>query len=275
MAEAVLAPGGRAHRRFARFPARTLAPTSRTVRRLAGIVAMFAAWELLARRSDNRLIPTLNEIWDRLLDDVRSGDLWFNGRLTLTRGLIGLLIALVAGVAIGLAMGANRWIERTLQPILSATYPAPKLALYPVFILLLGLGAAPKIVLVALECLYPIVYNTHAGARAITRDLMWHTRNAEATRRRRLVDVAIPATLPSILTGLRIAAPIMLIVMVVTEMIGESRGLGFMIMDARANFQPAGVFSVIIVLGVLGFVIDRIIVAVLRAVVFWEQEVTL
>lgn len=272
MADAAVTYTGR---RFRLPSATSLVPTARSWRRLTGIVAMFAAWELLARTSDNRLIPTLPEIWDHLVEDWRSGDLWFHGRLTLFRGLVGLLIALVVGVSLGLAMGGNRWIERTVEPLLAATYPVPKLALYPVFILLLGLGGAPKIVLVALECVYPIAYNTHAGARAIRRELMWHSRNAEATRRRQLVDLAVPATLPSVLTGLRVAAPIMLVVMVVTEMIGESRGLGFMIMDARASFQPPGVFSVIVVLGVLGFVIDRIIVAVTRSAVFWEKEVSL
>lgn len=274
MAEAAL-DDPRVAGRFSLPTVNSLLPKARTWRRLVGIVVAFALWELLSRQSDNRLIPNLVEIWDQLVENWRSGDLWFHGRLTLFRGLIGLAIALVVGVAVGLAMGTNRWVERALQPLLAATYPAPKLALYPIFILMLGLGGSPKIVLVALECVYPIIYNTHAGARAIPRDLVWHSRNTEAVRRRRLLDVNLPATLPSILTGLRIAAPIMLIVMVVTEMIGESRGLGFMIMDARASFRPAGVFSVIIVLAALGYVIDRLLVLATHRLVFWEREVTL
>lgn len=143
----------------------------------------------------------------------------------------------------------------------------------PVFILLFGLGGTSKVLLVAVECFYPVVFNVAAGAQGISRDFMWHSFNVEASLWRRVKDLILPSTLPAILTGLRIAAPLMLVVEVVTEMIGESRGLGFMIMDARSRFDPPTVFAVIVVLALGGYFLDRIVQILTRQLVFWERDV--
>ncbi|MGH2604679.1 MAG: ABC transporter permease, partial [Dehalococcoidia bacterium] len=232
-------------------------------------------WELNARASSNRLTPTLDEVWTSLGDLVSSGDLWFHGRLTLFRGFIGLAIALIAGLGAGFAMARSRLLDAALQPLLAGAYPIPKLALYPVMILVHGFGGASKVWQVALECFFPIAYNAYAGAKGLDRNLLWLARNNEASQLRTTRDVILPAALPSVLTGLRIAAPIMLIVITVTEMLGESRGLGFLIRDAQANFQAPTALAVVLVLGVIGFVFDRLIVLVTRKAVFWEQGVQL
>lgn len=247
----------------------------RPLRRAGSLVALAAAWEAYAVWADNRLTPRLGAIVEAIGEDIASGDLWFHARLTLLRGATGLAIAAVAGVAVGFAMARSRLVDAALGPLLSATYPVPKLALYPVFILMLGLGGASKVTLVALECFYPIAYNAYAGARSVDERLRWLARNVGAGRLRTLRDVTFPAALPSIMTGLRIATPLMLVVIVVTELIGESRGLGFMISDARANFRAAGVFGVVVVLAVLGYLLDRLVVLLTRLTVFWEKEARL
>lgn len=246
-----------------------------TSRRLLGIALLLVGWEILARGSDARLTPTLSEIGARLVFDVQSGMLLYHGQLTLGLAFTGLIIAIIVGCAIGLLMARSRWAEAIMQPLLGATYPIPRLALYPILILLLGLGAAPKITLVALECLYPMALGTYVGARSVTKDQLWLARNVGAGWVRTLRDVTIPAALPAMLTSLRAATPIMLIVIVITEMIGESRGLGYMLMLARANFEPDGVLAIIVVLGLLGFVLDRLVVLLNRALIFWERGVRL
>jgi ABC-type nitrate/sulfonate/bicarbonate transport system permease component len=245
----------------------------RTLRRAIGVGALVAAWEAYSRISENRLVPNVSFIWTALRESFSSGDLWFHGRLTLFRSTTGLAIALCLGVLFGFLLGTNRWFRSAFAPIFSATYPAPKLALYPVFILLFGLGGTSKVLLVAVECFYPVVFNVAAGAQGISRDFMWHAYNVEASLWRRVKDLILPSTLPAILTGLRIAAPLMLVVEVVTEMIGESRGLGFMIMDARSRFDPPTVFAVIVVLALGGYFLDRIVQLLTRQLVFWERDV--
>lgn len=241
--------------------------------RLVGLLAPVVTYGLYATLSDNRLVPDLGQIWAALAELVVSGDLWFHARQTLQHGFTGLAIALVAGVLVALAMARSRLVDAALGPFMDGVYPIPKLALYPVVILVFGLGAASKVWQVGIECFFPIVYNVYAGARDIDRNYLWLSRSVGAGEVRTLRDVILPSTAPSILTGLRVATPIMLIVITVTELLGVSRGLGFLIADARANFDPARALAVVVVLGVLGFVFDRVLVWVTRRVVFWEEAV--
>lgn len=253
----------------------SLVPSLRSLRRGTSLVALALVWEVNARVSGNRLAPTLEVVFRQLWTDIASGTLWFHARLTLSRGSIGLLIAIVLGVAAGFAMARSKWIDAALNPLLRILYPVPKLALYPIAILVFGFGAASKIWQVGLECFFPIAYNAYAGARQIPRDMLWLARNAGASNWRTTRDIVFPAALPAVLTGIRIAAPIMLIVITVTELLGESRGLGFLIKDAQARFVAERAIAVIIVLGVVGFVIDRLIAAVTRRLVYWERDVEL
>lgn len=241
------------------------------VLRLVGLLFPLVAYGAYAALSDNRLIPDLGAIWAALIELVVSGDLWFHGRQTLQHGFTGLAIALVTGVIVGLAMARSRLVDAALGPLMDGVYPIPKLALYPVVILVFGLGAASKVWQVGIECFFPIVYNVYAGARDIDRNFMWLSRSVGAGELRTLRDVVLPSTAPSILTGLRVATPIMLIVITVTELLGVSRGLGFLIADARANFDPARALAVVVVLGILGFTFDRAVVWLTRRVVFWEE----
>jgi ABC-type nitrate/sulfonate/bicarbonate transport system permease component len=247
--------------------------TPARVRRMSSLLTIVVAWELYARISASRLTPSTLAILDRLYSDIVSGQLWFHAQITLYRGFTGLAFALVFGVAVGIAMARSRWLDAALNPFLAVLYPIPKLSLYPVAILILGFGAASKIWQAGLECFFPIAYNAYAGARAVDRNYLALARNAGASRRHVLKDVIAPSMLPSILTGLRIAMPIMLIVITVTELLGESRGLGFLIRDAQARFNADRALAVVLVLGVLGFLLDRIIVWVTNRVVFWERGV--
>lgn len=228
-------------------------------------------WELASRASGSPLMPPVGTIVGRLADDVDSGLIWFHARITLGRGLVGLVLAIVAGLAIGVTMARHRWLDAAIEPLLAATYPIPKLALYPVFLFTFGLGSASKVAIVALECLYPIAYNTYQGTKAIDRSLIHIAENAGAGRWRIIRGVSLPGALPSILAGIRTAMPIMLVVIVVTELLGESQGLGYLIRFAGSNFEPEGALAIVLLLGILGFVFDRVIVLATRVLVFWEH----
>lgn len=248
---------------------------SRRLRRTLVVIGVFVLWEVLARRAASPLMPTVGTVVERLVDDIGSGLIWRHAKVTLLRGFLGFGIAVVAGIALGIGMARSRLIEAAVEPLLAATYPIPKLALYPIFILWLGLGAASKVALVALETVYPIAYNTYSGARSVERTQMWAVMNAGASRWRVIRSVVLRASLPSILAGIRIALPIMLVVMVVTELIGESLGLGFLIRSAGTRFEPEGALAVVLLLGIIGFVLDRLTVLATRLLAFWEKGVEL
>lgn len=254
--------------------ARLPRPSASRLRRLAAIVLPFLIWQLAAESAQNRLVPPPTLVVQTLWESLESGLIWDNAKVTFVRGLVGLGIALVAGVGLGFAMARSRVVDATLHPTITALYPVPKLALFPVFILILGFGAWSKIVLVALECAYPVIYNTYDGVQSTQRSYLWVARNVGAGRWDR-AKMFMRAATPSVMAALRMAVPIMLVVMVVTEFLGESRGLGYLIRRAGTEFEPESALAVILLLGIIGFVLDRLVVFLTRRLAFWERGVEL
>lgn len=240
-----------------------------------GIIACLVAWQGFSWVSNTRMFPGLLEISIHFWQMLVNGELLINGQATLGKGLAGLALALLFGSVLGVVCARNSVMDAALHPVISFFYPVPKLALYPIVILIFGLGASSKIVQVTLECFFPIFVQMYAGARSVPRNLLWLAAN-NATRPWRLFkDVLLPSMLPFLLTGLRVATPIMLIVMCVTEFIGESRGLGYLIVSYSSYFDTASAFAVVALFGLLGLIADRLIVYARTRLVFWERGVHL
>lgn len=244
------------------------------LRRGLAIVLPFVLWHIAAVISDNRLLPEPVDVFEALWDGIATGDLWFHAQLTFQRGAVGLLIGVASGIVLGVLLARVRWFESMFQPILAAAYPVPKLALFPLLVLMLGFGAASKVAMVALEVAFPVTYNTYAGVENIDRRYFWVARNVGAGRLR-MFGVMLRAATPSIMASLRMAVPIMLVIMVVTELIGESRGLGFLIRQSGTDFQPAEGLAVVLLLAIVGFVLDRLVLALTRRFAFWAKGVEL
>lgn len=246
-----------------------------TVRKVAGIAVALAAWEVLAILSDTDLIPRLEDIGAALVAMVADGSIPHHAVSSLSTGLIGLAIALLAAALAGLVSARNWVVDAALHPLVDLAYPVPKLALYPLIILLLGLGWQSRSAQVALECFFPLFIHCYAGAKAVSRPAEWVARNTGAGAWKIFRDLMLPTALPFILTGLRVAIPIMLIVTTVTEFIGDSSGLGYLIARAAAYFDTASSLAVVAVLGALGLIGDRIVVAARHRIVFWERAASL
>lgn len=243
--------------------------------KVAGVLLFVGAWQLFATLSNTRMLPGVGAVFTQLGQLLASGELAEHAASTLSKGFAGLALALVTGCAVGVWCARNRFVDAALHPLLSMLYPVPKLALYPVVILIFGFGAWSKVVQVGLECFFPIFVQMYAGARAVPRNLMWLAANNEVGGLRLGRDVLWPSLLPYLLTGLRVATPIMLIVMCVTEFIGESQGLGHLISRYSSYFDTASAFAVIVVLGLFGLLADRLIVSVRARLVFWERGVNI
>jgi ABC-type nitrate/sulfonate/bicarbonate transport system permease component len=145
-------------------------------------------------------------------------------------------------------------------------------ALYPVFIFIFGLGHLSKIALIGLECLYPVAIHTYYGARGVNERYVWAARNMGASEVQVFLKVIVPAALPEIFAGLRIALPVALVIAILTEMIGATEGLGWLIAFASASLSRGQVFAGVVAIAAIGFVLDRLLTAVRRRLVFWEEE---
>ncbi len=241
--------------------------------RLYPIILVLVVWEVLVQYGpmQSRLFPPLGRILAEIGYLWTNGDYQYHGLFTVARALSALAVATIVGIGLGLLMARSRTIEALLEPLFSATYPVPRIALYPILIFALGTGNAWRLLLVFMECLYPITMNAYYGAKSVDRTLIWAGQNMGADARCLFWRVVMPASLPYIFTGLRVAGPIALIVTIVTEMIGGNTGLGYLVIIAANSFQPPRVFAAAFAIALLGFALDRMMVFVRQRVLVWER----
>jgi taurine transport system permease protein len=242
--------------------------------RLAPIAALLAGWEIFARSGAVTpfMLPPLSTVFERIYDNALSGDLFINVGVTLYRALIGFLIAAVAGVALGAAMARNRLARWFFDPIISVGFPMPKIAFLPIVILWLGLYDVSKISMVVLDAIFPVVTATIVGIAGVEKELQWSARNMGANDRELMWQILLPAAMPQILTGLQVALPIALIVVVVTEMAMGGYGLGGAMMQASRFADSRGVFAGIVEIAVVGYCVVALMAAVRRRLLKWHPE---
>jgi NitT/TauT family transport system permease protein len=241
-------------------------------RRWYSIVLLMAAWEAVSHSGfvAPRLVPSLVVIGAAFWHSLLSGDLIYHSAISLYRALGGFLMAVVAGCALGAAMARNRLIDALFEPIFSLGFPIPRIALYPIFIFVFGLGDGSKLALVFLEGMFPITLHTYQGIRSVQNTLIWAGSSMGANERQLFWRVLIPAALPMIFTGFRIALPVALIIVVSTEIIGESVGLGYFINFAAASFDNAKSLAGILAVAIIGFILDRSLIWLRNRLVFWQ-----
>jgi ABC-type nitrate/sulfonate/bicarbonate transport system permease component len=241
---------------------------------VTSIIALAAAWELFARSGAVTpfMLPALSAVIERIWNDLVAGDLLLNTEVTLYRASAGFLIGAIAGVALGMAISRDGLAHWFFDPIISVGFPMPKIAFLPVVILWLGVYDMSKISMVAVEAIFPVVTATVVGIRGVERELLWSARNMGAGERELLWQIALPAALPQIITGLQVALPIALIVAIVTEMFMGGYGLGGAMNTASRFADSRGVFAGIVEIAVIGYALVKGMSIMRRRLLLWHQE---
>jgi ABC-type nitrate/sulfonate/bicarbonate transport system permease component len=244
------------------------------VTRVFSIVLLAVAWEWFARSGAVTpfMLPRLSLVLERIWSDLVGGDLLLNTGLTVYRAMVGFLIAAVGGIALGMAISRGRLVHWFFDPIVSVGFPMPKIAFLPVIILWLGVFDVSKISMVVFDAVFPVITATVIGIRGVERELIWSARNMGAGEREILWQIAFPAALPQIITGLQVALPIALIVAVVTEMLMGGYGLGGAMMTASRYADSRGVFAGIVEIAVVGYLLVKGMAIVRRRLLLWHQE---
>jgi len=234
---------------------------------------VLAIWEAVARSGawSPLLFPSLAKIGNELMLFFTRAEMLTEALVSLERALGGFALAAVVGILLGIVMGRSRFVAALLDPLFSGTYAVPKLALFPIFIFVFGIGSLSKVALVFLECLYPIVIMTYAGAREVQEKLLWSARNMGASRAAILRRVVIPATTPFIFAGFRVAVPVAMIVVVITEMISSADGLGYQVIYAMASLKTDRMLAVVVVIAALGWLLDKAVVFARDRLIYWEK----
>jgi ABC-type nitrate/sulfonate/bicarbonate transport system permease component len=267
--------------------------------RLAPVVTLLAAWEIFARSGTVTpfMLPALSDVAGRILGDagltaVCRGtiagastvweavntlysclpELFINIGVTLWRTLAGFIIAAVGGIVLGAAMARNAVARWFFDPIISVGFPMPKIAFLPIVVLWLGLYDVSKITMVVLDAIFPVVTATVVGIAGVEKELLWSGRNMGATKRELLWQILLPAALPQILTGLQVALPISLIVVVVVEMQMGGYGLGGAMREAAGKSDSPGIFAGIVEIAVIGYALVAAMAWLRRWLLRWHPE---
>ncbi|MFI2478717.1 ABC transporter permease [Nocardia xishanensis] len=206
-------------------------------------------YSLLRQTAPQRVLPAIVDLYQR-------GVLVSDAALSLWRLVIGLAIAMVIGVPMGLLIGLNTRIERAATPVVQFLRMISPLSWTPIAIALFGIGNQPVYFLVAAAAVWPILLNTVSGVHAIDRGFLDVARSFHATRAEQLRVVIIPAVRDHVRTGLRLGLGTAWIVLVPAEMLGVRSGLGYQILNARDQLAYNQVVAIILVIGVLGSAVD-------------------
>src|SRR6266508_3164627 len=244
------------------------------------LVVVAVAWQLATMGGRSIFFPPLTEI----LSQARTS--WLSGPASsafltpavasdvlpsLGRLLGGWLLAVAAGVSVGTAIGLVRNLADYLDPVIEFVRAIPPPAMIPPFLVVLGLGSDMKIALIAVGVVWPILLNTIDGVRSVDPVLMDTGRTFRTGRLRRLVFIVLPSASPRIFAGLRVSLSLSLILMVISEMVAATGGIGFTIVQAERSFAIKQMWAGILLLGVLGYLLNSLLLLVERGVLAWHR----
>lgn len=243
------------------------------LRRYGLLAAFLAFWQIGSTQGwiNPTVFPPLDAILSALWQGLTSGALLDDIAISLQRSGIAFAAAVGLAIPLGLFMGQIRAVEQALDPILQFFRQTSALALYPVFILLLGLGEASKVFVIFWATLFPILLATIGGVKEVDRKLIEMAATFGASRATIFRRVVLPASVPSIFVGLRLSATTALLLLIAAEMIGANKGLGFQVMNAQYNFQIPQMFAAILLLAALGLTANALLITLQRRLCRWAD----
>ncbi|WP_084654764.1 ABC transporter permease [Nocardia altamirensis] len=259
--------GSRAARLIGRVAWRTFKPTV--------VIALFLLlWQLAPTFGlvDEVFLPPFSVVAQAFVDLAASGELWTHVSASLSRSLAGYAIALLVAIPVGVSIAWYKPVADFLNPILELFRNTAALALLPVFILILGIGETSKVALVLYASFFPILLNTITGVRTVDPLLIKSAVSLGLSPVRLFQKVIMPAALPSIFTGLRMAAAGSILVLLAAEMFGARAGLGYLITAAQQNFQIPNMYAGILAISLLGLTFNGLLVTLERRFSRWRTE---
>ncbi|MCC8395886.1 ABC transporter permease [Paraburkholderia sp. MMS20-SJTR3] len=253
-------------------PADTPPPRTAQLRRRARTVgwhlapwllpaALFALWSIGCERGwiAQQILPPPRLVFDTLYELARSGDLAHHTLISLQRVLLGFAAGTLAGVLIGAALGLSRSFEAYVLPGFNALVQIPVLGWLPFLLLLVGVGEPLKYLLIAHAALVPVTLGTMQGFRQTPAALDEVARGFGYSRWQRIAYVVLPAAVPTLATGVRLAFTKSWLALVVVELVASSEGLGYLIVYGRQLFQLDLVMAAVVIVGAIGFAINRLL----------------
>jgi ABC-type nitrate/sulfonate/bicarbonate transport system permease component len=240
------------------------------------IVLILVAWEVVAvlKWLPPMSFPRMSAILAALWGLIASGELFRELMPSMGRTFGGYFIGSVLGVGVGLAMGYFRFFYNLLEPITEVLRPIPSPAYIPIVILFLGIDNEMKLFMIAFASFFPVLLNTYSGVRSVDPVQLQTARTFGVAGGRLVWQVVLPASAPYIFTGLRVSLAVALIVMVISEMVAASNGIGYFILGAQRGFRIREMFAGVITLALVGYALNRLFLLVENKVLAWHYGYT-
>ncbi len=239
--------------------------------RTASVLLTFLAWEIYGRQVDPIFLSYPTAILRAVPDMLARGELQTALSTSAVELVVGLSLAIVFGVLFGLLMGRYRLFDYILDIQINALYSTPNVALIPLLILWFGLGFTAKVAIIFLAGFFPIIINTYAGVRNVGRSLVDVARVEDASETQIFTKIVVPASLPFIMTGIRLAMGRAIVGMVVAEMFTATDGLGGAVITYGNAFATDKLFVVIILLALLGISLTEFVKLLERRLAPWKE----
>lgn len=241
----------------------------------ASIAGVVCAWYLLTRfgQINAFLLPSPLMVAERLASLLVSGDLIIQAGLTLYRTLVGFGLAVLIGSLIGLWMGTSRAAEWFFEPIISISFPTPKISFLPIFILWFGAFDLSKILISTFICSFPVISACYEGVKDRDKYLLWVGKNLGMSERKIFWKITLPGVVPALLNGAEVSLPFAFIAVTVSEMMAGGGGIGARMMLAARFADSKSVFASIVVLALLGALLAFGAGVIRRHLLRWHTEV--
>ncbi|MDB5514760.1 MAG: transporter permease [Tardiphaga sp.] len=238
---------------------------------LLACIGLLCLWQVASLIVNTDSFPTALEAIRAIPSILGDRESLVNIGASLRRMAIGLSLAVLFAIPLGLMMGRIRGVASFFNPLLMVIYPVPKAALMPVIMLWLGVGDVSKTLVIFLGVSLPIIYHSFQGARAVEEKMLWSGAAMGLSAAQCMVRIVLPAALPEILTGCRTGLVLALITMVTSEMIARQSGAGNILFNSLDMGQYDTVFAMIIVIGAMGIILDAAFEKLRGRLVKWSQ----
>jgi NitT/TauT family transport system permease protein len=262
----------------ARWPGRNVRLTlisslRKLLRQSIVLIGFFVFWEMAPRLGlvDPAFLPPFTEVIGSLGQLVGSGELLQHFSASILRSLTGFSLALLVAIPLGLIIGWYPVARELLNPVLELFRNTAALALLPVFMLLLGIGETSKIAIVLFACAWPILLNTIAAVGNVDPLLIKSAKSMKLSSSKLFLKVILPASVPTIFTGIRMAGTGAILVLIAAEMVGAKEGLGYLITYSQYNFQIPKMYAGILAISLLGLLINYGLVSLERMLSKWNS----
>ena len=238
--------------------------------RSAAVALFFAYWEYAARDMSPLFMTYPSAIFRAAWQITASGELPRAFVASMGPFVLGLAISIIGGIAIGIVIAQFWFLEYTLDPFINALYAIPRIALVPLIILWAGLETTGKVTIVVSIAIFPVIINTYAGIKDVRGSLLEIGRAYGATERQMFTKIILPASVPYIMAGIRLAVGLAIIGMIVAEFFTAITGLGGLIVAYANSFATAKLFVPIIIIGLLGVGLTELVLYIERRLSRWR-----